>query len=103
MNDNELKSLQLSLLQLQRSALIDTQTAFQLMIDKEICTVDEIVETRSKIESESADIQRIDDQIRMLGGTITHTPAPESVANKAALKQQLRDLLEKLKDDPNLL
>lgn len=101
--EDQINELQIALLQLQRSALIDTQTVMQLLIDKEICTTEEIVETRSKIETESKDIQRIDEQIASYGGHVKHTPLPESVANKQDLKKQLAELLKQLSDNPNLL
>ncbi len=95
---DQLKELQLALLQLQRSALIDNQTVLQLMIDKGLCTVEEIVNMRIKIESDSPDIQRIDSEIVEHGGAITRTPVPESISNKSDLKNQLLNLINQLKD-----
>lgn len=97
----QLKEIQIALLQLQRSALIDTQTLMQLMIDKGICDSEDIVNTRSKIENESADILRIDKQIEAIGGTVAATPVPASVAAKDELKKQLHDLLVQLGDELN--
>ena len=93
---DQITELQLALLQLQRSALIDTQTVMQLMIDKGICDTEDIVTTRSRIENESEDILRIDKQIEDCGGSVVSTPVPESISNKEDLKKQLHDLLLQL-------
>ena len=92
----QLKDIEIALLQLQRSALIDTQTIMQLMIDKGICDTEDIVNTRAKIENESEDISRIDEQIVASGGEVTKTPLSTSVANKEDMKKQLRELLQQL-------
>lgn len=94
----QLKELQVALLQLQRSALIDTQTVLQLMIDKGICTAEDIVNTRNMIESDSEDIKRIDDQIESCGGSIVKTLVPESISTKEDLKKQLNELVALLKE-----
>lgn len=89
--------LQVALLQLQRSALIDTQTIMQIMVDKGICDLETIIETRSKIESESEDVKRINDQILSQGGTIVITPDSDiPIGKKAELKKQLAELKQLL-------
>jgi hypothetical protein len=93
--EDELAELSISLLQLQRSALIDTQTVMQVMIDKGLCDLSDLVETRSRIEKESDDIKRIDQEIVNRGGTVCMTPVPENVGNNAQLQKQL-DQLQKL-------
>lgn len=98
----QLKDLEIALLQLQRSALIDTQTVMQLMIDKGICDVEDLVNTRSKIETENKDILRIDEQIKELGGEVITTPIPESKAKKDELKKQLNELLSLLRETNGL-
>lgn len=103
MQDEENK-LEIALLQLQRSALIDTQTVMQILVDKGICTLSEIVETRSKIEKESPDIDRIDQQIESLGGTVNLTPVPEVISDKQELKHQLnqlKQLLQQVAEEDN--
>lgn len=92
----QLKEIKISLLQLQRSALIDTQTVMQLMVDKGICDVEDIVSTRTKIETESNDIRRIDKQIEEAGGQVLSTPAPDAIANKEDARKQLKELLQQL-------
>ena len=94
----QLNELQIALLQLQRSALIDTQTVMQLMIDKGICDSEDIVNTRNRIENESEDILRIDHEIEQYGGHVNKTPTPESISNKEDLKKQLHNLLLQLND-----
>ena len=101
-NLEQLKDLEIALLQLQRSALIDTQTIMQLLVDKGICSIDDIVSTRSKIETENKDILRIDEQIKELGGTVIATPVPEGKIKKDALKKQLGELLSLLKENGGL-
>lgn len=91
-SDDRLNQIEIALLQLQRSALIDIQTVIQVLIDKGLCTVDDIVQIRSKIESDSEDIKRIDKQITDHGGVVTATPVPDSITNKADLKNQLNEL-----------
>lgn len=95
---DQLKEIEIALLQLQRSALIDTQTVMQLMIDKGVCDVEDIVNTRAKIENESEDIRRIDQQIESIGGVIVTAPVPEAIANKEELKKQLSALIQELKN-----
>lgn len=94
----QLKEIEIALLQLQRSALIDTQTVMQLMIDKGICDTEDIVNTRTRIEHESEDIKRIDDQIEKSGGSVVATPVPEAISNKEDLKNQLKELVKQLSD-----
>lgn len=91
-SNDRLNQVEIALLQLQRSALIDIQTVIQVLIDKGLCTVDDIVQIRSKIESDSEDIKRIDKQIIDHGGVVTVTPIPGSITNKADLKKQLNEL-----------
>jgi len=101
MKENE---LEIALLQLQRSALIDTQTIMQILIDKEICTLTELTETRARIEKESPDVDRIDEQIQSLGGTVKLTPVPEVIADKQELKNQLnqlKQLLQQVAEEEN--
>ena len=93
---NEGNGLEIALLQLQRSALIDTQTIMQILVDKEICTLTELAETRAKIEKESPDVDRIDEQIQSLGGTVKLTPIPEVIADKQELRNQLNQLKQLL-------
>ena len=90
------KELYISLLQLQRSALIDTQTVMQVMIDKGICEMSDIVETRSNIENNSEDVKRINDQLLELGVTVSNTPVPEGMMSRAELKDKLDELVEML-------
>lgn len=90
---DDLKSqLELMMLQLQRSALIDTQTLFQLLIEKGICTVDEITSMRGSVENTNSDVRRIDQQIAELKGE-EYKPAL-SISNKTELMNQLRKLLK---------
>jgi len=89
----DLKSqLELMMLQLQRSALIDTQTLFQLLIEKEICTLDEITSMRNTVESNNGDVRRLDQQIAELKGEPYRPPL--SISNKSELVNQLRKLLQ---------
>lgn len=97
-----IRELEIALLQLQRSALIDTQTIMQLMIDKGICSVDDMVSTRSKIEQDSLDIWKIDKQIVEHGGQITQTPLSDSLSKKEDLKKELKNLISQLKNSENL-
>lgn len=95
---DQIQELQIALLQLQRSALIDTQTVMQLMIEKGICDIEDIINTRKKIETESEDIHRIDQDIQGHGGMILQTPTPESMSKKDELRKQLSELLSQLAD-----
>ena len=88
--------LKLSLLQLQRSALIDTQTIMQILIDKGICEVADIMDTRYKIESSSEDVKRIDEAILEGGGSIVQISDPKSEVNKRI--DELEALLKKMID-----
>lgn len=97
----QLKELQLNMLQLQRSALIDTQTLFQLMIDKGVCDVEDIVSTRTRVETDNEAILNIDEQIEHCGGTVSPTPVPDSIAAKEDLKAQLIELISQLGDPDN--
>lgn len=101
MNDEDIKQFEISLLQLQRSALVDTQTLMQLLIDKGICTVDDIIDTRAKIEGTSPDVKRIDDQIIELGGAVPVVSC--SVKSKNQQLGVLKELLKELIKDDNLL
>jgi len=91
-NDVESK-LKLMMLQLQRSALIDTQTLFQILIDKNICSVDDIVCTRSEIETNNEDVHKLDSQIAKL---CQHADVPLNTLPKSVLMQQLKELLKDL-------
>lgn len=82
--------LRIMMLQLQRSALIDTQTLFQLLIEKGICSVEEITQLRQTIELNNEDVARIDNQIADLQGV----ERPNKQLNKTELKDQLRMLLK---------
>lgn len=93
---DQIKEVKIGLLQLQRSALIDTKTVMQLLVDKGICDVEDIVTTRSKIENESDDIKRIDKQIEKVGGSVISTPLPQSVSNKEDQIKQLKELIQQL-------
>lgn len=90
----DLDELKLSLLQLQRSALIDTQTIMQILIDKGICEVADIMDTRYKIESSSEDVKRIDEAILEGGGSIVQVSDPKSEVNKRI--DELEALLKKM-------
>lgn len=84
----------LKFLQLQRSALIDTQTLFQLMIEKGICTVDEILATRETVEANNPDVARIDKEIESITGVVPKSNIQQQ--SKSALLNQLKDLIEAL-------
>ena len=58
----------IAFLQLQRSALIDTQTIFQLLVEKGICNVDDIAATRQKVEMSDGSVKQIDAEIARLRG-----------------------------------
>ena len=88
--------LEIELLQLQRSALIDTQTIMQILIDKKICETSEIIETRSKIESDSQDVARIDKQIESLGGVVPKVQSPDMIM--MPIKDKMKALAELLKE-----
>lgn len=94
MKDQELKEMQIALLQLQRSALIDTQTIMQILLDKGICELDDIIDTRAKIESQNKDVERIDHQILEYGGQVVQTPHPEGLTKREAIQEQLKSLQE---------
>ena len=96
---DELKDLQLSLLLLQRSALIDIQTVLQVMVDKGLCTLADIEEARCRIESDNPDIQRINAQIVEQGGEIPASPVLENHTNMQTQLNTLRDLLKQLTDE----
>lgn len=88
LNEDELK---LQLLQLQRSALIDTQTCMQLLIDKGICTLDDIFDARARIETENPDVIRLNAEIEKLGGNIPETDS-SAVSKKSEIQDQLKEL-----------
>lgn len=90
------KEFQLQFLQLQRSALIDTQTLFQIMIEKGICTVDDITQTRESVECNHPDVRRIDKEIATIKGEEYTGPQSNSISNKSALLNQLKDLVKSL-------
>ena len=58
----------IAFLQLQRSALIDTQTIFQLLVEKGTCNVDEVTATRQKVEMNDGSVKQIDAEIARLRG-----------------------------------
>ena len=97
--DSELKQLQVNLLQLQRSALIDTQAIMQILIDCEICTSEDIVNTRQRIEDNSPEVKRIDEEILASGGQVTKTPKTEKQKNVQEQMDILKDLLKQLTDE----
>ena len=90
MNEDNFKLL---FLELQRSALIDTQTIFQLLIEKEICTVDEITQMRQTVECNNADVARIDQEIAAAKGE-KYIPKSLPRDTKKALMEQLQKLLQ---------
>lgn len=92
----ESSELEIALLQLQRSALIDTQTVLQLMLNKGIVQMDDIIETRSRIEHENSDVKRLDSAILAKGGQIIETPQPDP-NTYTSVKSQLKQLEELLK------
>lgn len=93
---NNLNELKIALLQLQRSALIDTQTIMQILIDKKICEPFELIETRSKIESSSQDVARIDKQIESIGGIIPSVQSSDMTM--MPMKDKMKALAELLKE-----
>lgn len=98
---NNLKTqLELMMLQLQRSALIDTQTVFQILIDKGVCSADDIVSAKDTIECSNEDVRRLDEQIAKLQGK-EYKPK----VNKSLLMDQLKQLLSQLNsaNDPDHL
>ena len=82
----------LHFLELQRSALIDTQTLFQIMIEKGICTVDEILSVHDRIESNNPDVRQLDNAIAELKGEEV-VPRNNS---KSALLAQLQEMKKEL-------
>lgn len=97
--DSSIKDLKVSLLQLQRSALIDTQTIMQILIDCEICNADDIVNTRQNIEDNSPEIKRIDQEIEVMGGSVVKTPPSEKQKNVQEQMDILKGLLKQLTDE----
>ena len=93
---NDLNELEIELLQLQRSALVDTQTIMQILIDKKICETSELIETRSKIESSSQDVARIDKQIESLGGVVPKVQSSDMTM--MPMKDKMKALAELLKE-----
>jgi len=93
---NDVNELKVAYLQLQRSALIDTQTIMQILIDKKICETSELIETRSKIESSSQDVARIDRQIESLGGVVTKVQSSDMTM--MPMKDKMKVLAELLKE-----
>lgn len=94
--DSELTELKIGLLQLQRSALIDTQAIMQILVDCGICTIDDIVNSRERIENESPEVARIDEEIIEAGGQIVKTPKTEKQKNVEEQINLLKDLLGQL-------
>lgn len=92
MNSND--EFNLKFLQLQRSALIDTQTLFQIMIEKEICTVDDILSARESVEANNPDVARIDTEIQSITGEVPRSNIKQQ--SKSALMNQLKDLIQSL-------
>ena len=93
--EEQLNQIRVSLLQLQRSALLDTQTVMQILLNKNVCELSELLEVRSQIESASEDIKRIDKQILECGGVVEKIPQPDPELVKPSVQSQL-DQLEKL-------
>lgn len=98
--DERLKEVEIALLQLQRSALIDTQAIMQIMLDKGLCTVEDINETRLRIESESPVVERIDSQILNLGGSVLASPKPDESVDKTDMNEKVKLLKELLSQLP---
>lgn len=94
--DSELKQLNIGLLQLQRSALIDTQTIMQILVDCGICTADDIVQTRKRIEETSPEVDRINSEIVNKGGVVTETPLTENQKQVQEQMEILKGLLNEL-------
>lgn len=90
---NELDNIKLQLLQLQRSALIDTQTCLQLMLDKGICSLDDVLDARARIEAENEDVKKLSEQILSLGGTL-----PQADLGRGTKRAELQDQLKQLHD-----
>lgn len=86
---------QLQFLQLQRSALIDTQTLFQIMVEKGICTVDEIAQARNSVECNNPDVERISREIAELQGVSYIKPKPTPKVSPELLSQ-LKELIASL-------
>lgn len=89
------KEFQLQFLQLQRSALIDTQTLFQIMIEKGICTVDEIAQTRESVEINNPDVERISKEIAELQG-VSYIKPKQTPKVSPELLNQLKELIANL-------
>ena len=93
MDSDELKQLKIAHLQLQRSALLDTQTIMQIMLDKGICDAQDIVDTRTRIQKESPDVRKLDNAILEAGGFVYEIPElPEGVKTTASLRKELDQL-----------
>lgn len=90
--------LRIEMLQLQKAALIDTQTIFQILVDKGICAVDEVVSTRERIEAANPDVHSLDVKIANLKGE--ELPQQPS---KTELLAQLRQLIDSLNISPSTL
>lgn len=86
---NDEHKFEILFLKLQRSALIDTQTLFQIMIEKGICTLDEIMTAHETVEQNNPDVKRIDDQLFELTG--------EHIQPLISKKTLLLDQLQQLK------
>lgn len=94
--EDKINELHIMLLQLQRSALLDTQTLLQLLVNKGICSVDEIVATRDRIELEDPIIQQLDDAILERGGVVNHPAAVDSAAVPTEIQGKIKALEEML-------
>ena len=90
---SEIDNIKLQLLQLQRSALIDTQTCLQLMLDKGICSLDDVLDARARIEAENEDVKKLSEQILSLGGTL-----PQADLGTGTKRAELQDQLKQLHD-----
>lgn len=95
--EEQLNQIRISLLQLQRSALLDTQTVMQILLNKNVCELSELLEVRSQIESASEDIKRIDNQILECGGSVEKIPQPDPELVKPSVQSQLNQLEQLLK------
>ena len=99
--NEDLNNIKLSLLQLQRSVLIDTQTILQVLLSKGICNLEDLAHIRTKIETENMQVLEINKAIESLGGSlpeVVNTPIQSNSVTNEQLQelQELQDLLEQL-------
>lgn len=94
---DQINELKISMLQLQRSALIDTQTILQILLSKGLCTLEDLTHVRTRIEKENALVQEINQSIENLGGSLVEaTGDSNSDVGTAATMQELQDLIQQL-------